>query len=113
MIAAPNKLQLELPLGQIAVFCQRWGIARLEIFGSVLRDDFGPQSDVDFLFTPGPRFQRDKAYGPWARDHMAEELSSLIGRKVELIEHAEIERHRNWIRRKHILETAQHAYVEG
>jgi hypothetical protein len=38
MIAAPHNLQLQLPLGQIADFCHRWGIARLEIFGSVLGD---------------------------------------------------------------------------
>jgi predicted nucleotidyltransferase len=113
MIAAPHNLQLELPLGQIADFCHRWGIARLEIFGSALRDDFGPDSDVDFLFTPGPGFQREKAYGPWGQDRMAEELSALVGRGVDLIDHADIERHRNWIRRKHFLETAQTICVEG
>lgn len=43
MIAAPHNLQLELPLEQIADFCHRWGIARLEIFGSALRDDFRPE----------------------------------------------------------------------
>ena len=113
MIAAPHNLQLELPLGQIADFCRRWGIARLEVFGSVLRDDFRPDSDLDFLFTPGPDFHHEKAYGPWGRDNMAGELSALVGRGVDLIEHADIERHRNWIRRKHILETAQTIYVEG
>ena len=113
MITAPPNLKLELPLGQIAGFCQRWGIARLEIFGSVLREDFRPDSDLDFLFTPGPDFKREKAYGPWAHNYMAEELAALVGREVDLIEHAQIERHRNWIRRKHILGTAQTVYVEG
>jgi predicted nucleotidyltransferase len=113
MIVAPDNLQLELPLGRIAEFCQRWGIARLEIFGSALREDFRPDSDLDFLFTPGPGFLRKQAYGPWGHNHMAEELSGLVGREVDLIEHADIERHRNWIRRKHILESAQAVYVEG
>jgi predicted nucleotidyltransferase len=113
MIATPQNLRIELPREKIANFCQRWGIARLEIFGSALRDDFGADSDVDFLFMPGPNFQHDKAYGPWGHDNMAAELSALIGREVDLIEHADIERHRNWIRRKHILDTAQTIYVEG
>lgn len=113
MIAAPPNLKLELPLDKLADFCRHWGIARLEIFRSVLRDDFRPDSDLDFLFTPGPDFQREKAYGPWGRNHMAEELAALVGREVDLIEHADIERHRNWIRRKHIRETAQTVYVEG
>ena len=64
MIAAPPNLKLQLPLEQIADFCRRWGIARLEVFGSVLRDDFRPDSDLDFLFTPGRDFQRQAAYGP-------------------------------------------------
>ena len=68
---------------------------------------------MDFLFTPGRGFEREKAYGSWGHDQMAEELSGLLGREVDLIEHADIERHRNWIRRKHILDTAQTIYVEG
>jgi len=112
MIAASSKLKLELPLQQIADFCHRWGIARLEIFGSALRDDFRPDSDLDFLFTPGPGFQRDKAHGPWAHDYMAEELAALLGRQVDLIERARIERMDNWIKRRHILQTAAPVYVE-
>ena len=80
VIAAPPNLKLDLPLEKIADFCRRWGIARLEIFGSVLRDDFRPDSDLDFLFTPGPDFQREKVHGPWAHDYMMEELAALLGR---------------------------------
>ena len=112
MIAASSKLKLELPLQQIADFCHRWGIARLEIFGSALRDDFRPDSDLDFLFTPGPGFQRERAHGPWAHDYMAEELASLLGRKVDLIDRAHIERMDNWIKRRHILQTAELVYVD-
>jgi predicted nucleotidyltransferase len=112
MIAAPNNLQVELPLGQIADFCQRWGIARLEIFGSALREDFRPDSDLDFLFTPGSNYQREKVYGPWAHNYMAEELAALLGRKVDLIEHSRIEHMDNWIKRRHILQTAAPVYVD-
>jgi len=112
MTAAPSNIQLELPLGQIAGFCRRWGIARLEIFGSALRDDFRHDSDIDFMFTPGPNFQREKVYGPWAHNHMAEELAGLLGRKVDLIERSRIERMDNWIKRRHILQTAAPVYVD-
>jgi uncharacterized protein len=112
MTAAPHNIHLELPMAQIADFCCRWSISRLEIFGSVLRDDFGPDSDVDFLFTPGPGFRRDKAYGPWMSDHMAEDLSVLLGRPVDLLERSRVERMNNWIKRRHILQTALPVYVE-
>ena len=105
--------QIELPTDKIAEFCRRWKIARLEIFGSALRDDFRPDSDLDFLYTTAAGFRRELAYGPWAQNRMAEELSALLGREVDLIEHSWIEKHRNWIRREHILSTAQPVYVEG
>lgn len=112
MIAAPQNLQLELPLEQIAKFCQHWGIARLEIFGSALREDFRPDSDIDFLFTPGVGFQREKVYGPWAHNLMEEELAALLGRPVDLIERSRIERMDNWIKRRHILQNATPVYVD-
>jgi len=105
-------MSIELPRKEIADFCRRWGIVRLELFGSALRDDFGPDSDIDFLYTPGPGFRRDQAYGPWLSNNMADELSVLLGRKVDLIERSKMESHRNWIRREHILKSAQPIYVE-
>ena len=105
--------RVPLPYEELAVFCQKWGISKLEIFGSILRDDFRQESDIDFLFTASPRFLRDLAYGPWGKDNMAAELEQLLGRKVELIERKDIENHRNWVRRQHILDTAQPVYVEG
>lgn len=101
-----------LDASEISEFCKRWHLAKLEIFGSALRADFGPESDLDFLYTAGPGFRPDQAYGPWAENRMADELSKLLGRKVDLIERSQMERHRNWIRREHILKTAQALYVE-
>lgn len=106
-------LPIDLDVRKIAEFCRRWRIARLEVFGSILREDFRAESDLDFLYTPGYGFRSELAYGPWAQNRMADELSALLGRKVDLIERRQIESHRNWIRREHILKSAKIVYVEG
>jgi predicted nucleotidyltransferase len=64
----------------IAAFCRRHGVVRLSLFGSALRDDFGPQSDVDLLveFKPGQRISLFDMGG------MAMELQGLVGREVDL-----------------------------
>lgn len=71
--------QMEIPELQIAKFCQANGIRRLALFGSVLRDDFGPDSDVDVLveFLPGVRVGL-------AFIRIQDELSALLGRSVDL-----------------------------
>ena len=92
---------------KIAEFCQRWKITEFALFGSVLRDDFRPDSDVDVLVTFAPE-------ADWSLfDHidMQEELSGFIGRKVDLVSRRAIERSDNWIRRKAILNTAEPIYV--
>jgi len=72
--------RIELNSDQIAAFCRRNQIARLALFGSVLRDDFGPESDVDVLvkFEPGARVGLITLAG------MEIELSEMIGRKVDM-----------------------------
>jgi predicted nucleotidyltransferase len=78
-IVMSGKIQIEIPKERIAEFCQRHHIRRLSLFGSVLREDFRPESDVDVLveFEPGhiPGF---------AFFGMEEELSRILGRKVDL-----------------------------
>ena len=72
--------RIEIPYDQIAEFCLRWRVRKMSLFGSVIRDDFTPESDVDVLveFQPGPtpglRF-----YGA-----MPNELSHILGRVVDL-----------------------------
>ncbi len=103
-----NTLSAQLPASRLAEFCQRWKIVRLELFGSALRSDFRPESDVDLLATFAPQ-------AGWSLlDHvrMERELATLIGRTVELISRPAIERSRNAVRREHILRTAQPLYVE-
>ena len=97
--------KLDLPYDVIAEFCRRWKIVRLELFGSALRDDFGPDSDLDFLYT----FADDAS---WGLDFVTigDELSGIVGRPVDLISRRAVERSHNWIRRKAILASAQVIY---
>ena len=99
--------RLHVTHGQIAAFCLKWQIARFELFGSVLRDDFDDQSDVDVLVTFADEGQ--------IRLHdlldMEEELRRLFGRRVDLVKRRLIEESRNWIRRRDILSSAQLVYA--
>jgi predicted nucleotidyltransferase len=91
----------------IAHFCQHWHIIELALFGSVLRNDFRPDSDIDVLVTFAPNAKR----GLSETLQMKEELQNIFGRKVDLIVKAAIERSENWLRRKNILESAQVIYA--
>ncbi|MBI1987950.1 MAG: nucleotidyltransferase domain-containing protein [Nitrospinae bacterium] len=92
---------------QISDFCQRWKVLELALFGSVLREDFRSDSDVDMLVTFAP----DADWSLLDHVQMEEELGSIIGRKVDLVSRRAIERSENWIRRQEILETAEVIYV--
>jgi hypothetical protein len=99
--------RLELPRPEIEDFCRRWKIVRLELFGSVLRDDFRSDSDVDLLVTFTPDC-------PWSLMDivaMEQELENLLGRKADLVERQTIEQSKNWIRRREILGTAREYYA--
>jgi predicted nucleotidyltransferase len=75
-----SQSHIDVPKGRIAEFCRRNHIRRLALFGSVLRDDFGPDSDVDVLveFEPGARVGLMRLAG------MEIELGDLLGHKVDL-----------------------------
>ena len=81
--------QVKLSSDQLKEYCQKNGIKKLSLFGSVLREDFGPNSDVDVLveFSPGTRVGFIRLAG------MEKELSALIGRKVDLRTPAELSRY--------------------
>lgn len=74
------KLPIQLDPEQIADFCRRHHIRKLSLFGSVLRDDFGPESDVDVLV----EFEEDNIPGLFRFVRMEAELSEIIRRKVDL-----------------------------
>jgi len=77
-----TRAQIDIPFAEIEAFCKRHGIGRLALFGSVLRSDFGPDSDVDVLV----EFEPGEVPGLIRLGGMAEELSSLLGgRRVDLL----------------------------
>lgn len=92
---------------RIAEFCRRWKIVEFSLFGSVLRDDFRPDSDVDVLVS----FASDARWSLFDVGHMEEELERLFGRKVDLVERRAVERSENYIRRRHILQHHEPVYV--
>ena len=98
---------IRLPERELDRFCRRWKISELALFGSVLRSDFGPDSDIDVLVT----FEADARWSLLDHIQMEEELSSILGRKVDLISKRAVERSENWIRRQEILHTAQIVYA--
>lgn len=99
--------KIAVPQAEIEAFCRRHRIRRLALFGSVLREDFGPDSDVDVLVD----FEQGLDLGLLEIVSMEDELSALLGRKVDLVDREEVERSENYIRRRHILETAETVYV--
>ena len=94
---------------QIENFCQKWKITEFSLVGSVLRADFRADSDLDVLVTFAPN-------APWTIIDlvtMEQELASLAGREVDLVERRVIEKSQNPIRRAEILNSAQVFYAQG
>lgn len=105
--ALDQSLPINVPLDRLAAFCRQWQITKLALFGSVLRDDFDSESDVDVLVTFAPT-------ADWSLFDVMdaqEQLSTLVGRKVDLVEREAVEKSRNYIRRNAILANARVLYV--
>ena len=102
-----TKRNIDLPKEQIADFCRRWQITELALFGSVLRGDFDPDSDLDVLVT----FASGADWSLLDHLRMEQELTELLGRKIDLLSKRAVEQSHNWIRRLEILNTAQVVYV--
>lgn len=100
---------LKIDQERIEAFCAKWRIRELSLFGSVLRDDFGPDSDVDVVVS----FRDDEQWSLWDHLHMNEELAEIMGRKVDLFTRRGIEDSPNWLRRKSIMESLETLYVQG
>ena len=100
-------IRIEIPKAEVAAFCQRWQIVEFAFFGSVLRDDFRSDSDVDVLV----RFQPEARHSLFDLARMEEELGQIVGRKVDLVSRRGIEMSRNYLRRKAILESAEVLYA--
>lgn len=99
----------EIMLDSLALqsFCRRWMITELSFFGSVLREDFRPASDVDVLVTYAES-------APWSlmdEIEMIDQLEAILRRKVDLVSRQAVETSHNWIRRQNILENARVIYA--
>ncbi len=91
---------------RLAVFCERWQVSELALFGSVLRDDFGPDSDIDVLVS----FESDSRHTLFDMCRMEAELTEAFGRNVDLVSRRGIEASPNHLRREAILESAEVVY---
>ncbi|MFM7277652.1 MAG: nucleotidyltransferase family protein [Microcystis aeruginosa] len=91
---------------QLAEFCQRWKVAELALFGSVLRDDFSANSDIDILVSFVPHHS-------WGLEfiQMREELTTLFKRPVDLLTRQSIMNSHNLLRRQAILDSAEVIYA--
>ncbi|MEG4251556.1 nucleotidyltransferase family protein [Microcoleus sp. Pol10D4] len=99
---------IALPIDEITKFCQQWQIIELSLFGSILRDDFHADSDIDILVAFAPTANG----GLLDRAQMQEKLEAILSRRVDLISKRAIDRTSNPIRRQEILSTAQTIYVK-
>ena len=96
--------RVDIPRGRIAEFCRKWKVAEFSLFGSVLRDDFGPDSDVDVLVSFDPAATWDLFDLVTMRD----ELMEVFGRAVDLVEKEGL---RNPFRQRRILSTREVIYA--
>jgi len=101
------KLPIAVPGDRIADFCTRWQVRELALFGSVVRGDFRLDSDVDVLVSFAPDARRSL----FDLVRMEQELETILGREVDLVERRAVERAENYIRRKSILENTEVIYA--
>jgi len=98
---------INLPMDAITGFCDRWQVSELALFGSVLRNDFRPDSDIDVMV----QFNPDAHPTFSTLDKMQDELKSIFQRDIDLITRQGIESSRNYLRRQEILASAQIIYA--
>jgi uncharacterized protein len=100
----PQKKKFRIPRKKISEFCRRWGVVEFSLFGSALRDDFRPDSDVDVLVT----FSREAQISLFDLVQMKLDLEEIFHRSVDIIEKDALE---NPFRKREILRTAQVIYA--
>jgi predicted nucleotidyltransferase len=107
--ATRTKVRVSIPRKKLADFCRRWKVSELAFFGSVLRDDFRPNSDIDLLISFSPQAKNTL----FDLVRMQNELKDIFGREVDLVERRAIEKSENYIRRKSILSNTKVIYEAG
>ena len=101
-----SRAKIEVPVAAVRAFCEKWGVREFSLFGSVLRDDFRPDSDVDVLV------EFEEGHEPGLDiESMEKDLRAIFGRDVDLVRRESVERNRNYVIRKHILRSVEPVYV--
>ena len=101
------KTKVTIPRKKLAEFCRRWNVSELAFFGSILRGDFRPSSDIDLLISFSPKAK----ISLFDLVRMQNELKEIFGRDVDLVERRAIEKSENYIRRKNILSNTKVIYA--
>ncbi len=99
--------RMTIPKDKIQAFCRQHYIHDLGLFGSVLRDDFRPDGDIDILVG----FEQEQMPGHIELGTMEEELTRIFGQNVDLVERQAVEKSENYIRRRHILKSVEPIYA--
>ena len=102
-----GQIHIDLPKDKIADFCSKWRVREFSLFGSVLQETFKPDSDIDIIVD----FDSGVTHSLFDMVTMTDELKAILGRDVDLINRKDIERSRNYIRRKEILSSMEPVYV--
>ena len=105
-MARETRITVVPPEG-LHAFCQKWGVRELALCGSVLGEEFGPESDVDVLVTLTP----DAQHSLFDLVEMREELKQIFGREVDLLTRDGVEHSSNHLRRMAILDSAKVIYA--
>ena len=100
-------MQIDIDPKRLKELCSHWHVRELAIFGSALRDDFSPDSDLDILVT----FAESADWGLLDLVRMEREFAELTGRDVDLVDRRSIARSSNWLRRGEILGSAVPVYA--
>ncbi|MFY9824496.1 MAG: nucleotidyltransferase family protein [Thermoanaerobaculia bacterium] len=103
-LQTPSHARLPLPLEAVQAFCRKWNVEELALFGSVLREDFSPKSDIDVLVTFSPQ----AGLSLFDFVEMQDELEKILHREVDLVSRGSL---RNPFRRHEILNTRQVVYA--
>jgi predicted nucleotidyltransferase len=101
------RTKIRIPRNQLTEFSRRWKVSELALFGSVLREDFRTDSDIDILVS----FNKKAKIGLFDLVRMENELKEIFGRNVDLVERRGIEKSENYIRRKNILNNTKVIYA--
>lgn len=99
--------QVTIPTDKISDFCRRWKVTELALFGSALRRDFSPDSDVDILVS----FVPEARWSLFDLVVMENELQAILDREVDLVERTAVEQAENYIRRRSILNNIEVIYA--